>query len=92
MFRTRQWLDGSGRLAESFGPFVLLFDLTHAGSALRYRLSGMRCCGLPLPRWLLPRVEASEAATAGGDVAVDVGAWVRGAGLVLRYAGVVAGA
>jgi uncharacterized protein YfaQ (DUF2300 family) len=98
-FRTRQWLAPDGRLAESFGPFVLLFHLTCVDAVLHYQLVGMRAFGLPIPRVLLPRVEADEQPSAvdGGVAAQDqaavqvrVRAWFPRIGLLLRYSGCVA--
>jgi hypothetical protein len=62
---------GDGSLGERIGPLELRFRLRVAGGALSYVQAGAALTvgrwGLPLPRWLAPRVEAREEREDGGD-------------------------
>lgn len=60
-----------GRLAERIGPLELRFRLHVAGGGLSYTQTGAALTvgrwGVPLPRWISPRVEAREEREGGGD-------------------------
>lgn len=60
-----------GSLAERIGPLELRFRLHVVGGALSYVQAGAALTvgrwGLPLPRWIAPRVEAREEREDGGD-------------------------
>ena len=48
------------RLTERFGPLAFIFDLPSDHRGLRMTLRGWRAFGVPLPRWLGPRIVAAE--------------------------------
>lgn len=85
--------EGAGRmLAESAGPFELLFRLSEEGGALVYRQAraALRVGPLrvPLPHALAPRVEARERGAEGGrSVEVYVRSSAPLVGLMLTYEG-----
>jgi hypothetical protein len=59
-FRTRQRLDARGRLVECAGLTTMLFRLTGTAEELRYELEAVSVAAIPLPRRLLPQIEATE--------------------------------
>jgi hypothetical protein len=91
---TTQWQSEDGLLWERFGKIELGFRLDVEDGQLIYRQQTARfrvgCCTLPLPRWLAPRVSATEKAC-GNDVKVSVEVCVPWLGLLLPYNGVVYG-
>lgn len=74
-------------MTERFGPFRFRLALRVEGGALHFPVAAGWLLGLPLPRALLPRVEAREYALRDRfhfDVAMHA---PFGAGLIVRYAG-----
>jgi hypothetical protein len=47
-------------VAERFGPLRFAFDLPSDGEGLRMVLRGWTAFGMPMPRWLGPRIAARE--------------------------------
>lgn len=47
-------------MRERFGIFAFDLDLTVAGETLQFPVKGGRCLGVAIPRFLLPRSEATE--------------------------------
>ncbi|CTQ48311.1 SDR family oxidoreductase [Jannaschia donghaensis] len=77
---------GDGVVTERFGPLTFRIGLTVVDGALTYPVLSGRCGPLPIPAWLLPRSETTEAAD--GDAATfDVKVSLPGAGLLVRYRG-----
>lgn len=75
-----------GRFEEAFGPIRFAFDAEAFADGFRWRFTGWRIAGLPLPRALAPRIRATTFARNGGyrfRVAVAHPL----AGLVFAYAG-----
>jgi hypothetical protein len=89
VMRSRQYLGlrkPRGWIVEQFG--VLAFDLELRASEGRLDLlmRGMRCCGMPLPRFLWPRIKAGESEKQGRfhfDVQIDLPL----VGRLVRYRG-----
>ncbi len=50
--------DGSGRLTEQFGPFVMLLHIAAHENGFNLNATGWRLGALPLPRFLAPRSQA----------------------------------
>jgi hypothetical protein len=50
----------SGWIAERFGIFTFDLEVAVARGELKLLMRGMRCCGLPLPGALWPRIAARE--------------------------------
>ncbi|MBA4326668.1 MAG: DUF4166 domain-containing protein [Polaromonas sp.] len=85
--RMRSQLRRAGiHLVEELGAFRLYFTLVEQGAALRMQLDGLRCFGVPCPRWLLPEVHAVETGS-DGRVLFDVRAALPGLGTVSAYRG-----
>ena len=81
-------------LLESFGMLELGFNLAVCDQVLHYQQARaalrVGSVGLPLPRWLAPRIVASERAAAGRaavSVSVEVSAPV--IGLIMAYRGYI---
>ncbi|HSV48192.1 MAG TPA: DUF4166 domain-containing protein [Ramlibacter sp.] len=74
------------QLTEHFGAVRLSFDVVEAQGGLQMRHRAMRVLGLPLPRWLQPRIEAHEHGE-GDRLCFDVSADYPLAGRVVRYRG-----
>jgi hypothetical protein len=75
-----------GWIVEQFGVFAFDLELIAADGRLQLLMRGMRCCGLPLPRFLWPRIAASEREEEGRfrfDVRIDLPA----AGRLVHYRG-----
>ncbi|WP_437964001.1 DUF4166 domain-containing protein [Sorangium sp. So ce260] len=87
-----QWRSGD-LLVEAFGLVQCWFRLRAEGGALVFEQArstfGLRGFGLPLPRWLAPRVEA-RAEPLRDEVRVDVRIFAPLAGLLVAYEGRVA--
>lgn len=89
-FESRQYM-GSGReqglIVESFG--ILRFAMQAVGSAhgIDLQLRGGRLLGMPLPRFLLPRISASERVDSLGRFRFDVDIGVPGIGRLVHYCG-----
>ena len=75
-----------GRLQERLGPVVLVHDLECADGGLHTRLRSMRFLGVPVPRWLHPRLRAFAHEDA-GIYRFDVAAELPVAGLIVAYRG-----
>ncbi|WP_437605300.1 DUF4166 domain-containing protein [Sorangium sp. So ce834] len=88
-----QWRSGD-LLVEALGPIQCWFRLRAEGGALVFEQArstfGLRGFGLPLPRWLAPRVEG-RAEPSRDEVRVDVRIFAPVAGLLVAYEGRVAG-
>lgn len=75
-----------GHIIERFGPLACRLEIECSQDGLRLLPHGLRLFGLPLPRWLWPRVAAGERVEAGRftfDVAIGL-PWV---GLLVHYSG-----
>jgi uncharacterized protein DUF4166 len=84
-----------GLLAERFGPLELRFRLAPTARGLRYEQGGTALCAgplhLPLPRWMAPRVTATEEAAPPGDrTRLRVTVSLPVVGLLLAYEGELA--
>ena len=75
-----------GWIVERFGPWAFDLELRHAGERLELIMQGGRLLGLPLPRAILPRIEASESG-AGGIYHFDVTIGLPLIGRLVRYRG-----
>jgi hypothetical protein len=87
---TRQWREGT-RLAEALGPSTCLFDLEREGEAMVFVQRGCRLLGIPLPRWLSPRIRARVEPSPAGDDAwhVDVEIAAPFIGTIIGYSGIM---
>ncbi|WP_437826707.1 DUF4166 domain-containing protein [Sorangium sp. So ce1153] len=94
LLRSSQWRSGD-LLVEALGLVQCWFRLRADGGALVFEqvgsTFGLRGFGLPLPRWLAPRVEG-RAEAASEEVHVDVRIFAPIAGLLVSYEGRVTGA
>ena len=92
-FCTTQWFDGPSYVVERWGPIELRFHLIVREGGLRYEQAGAALHAgplrLPLPRWLAPRVEASEWPLEFERVGVRVSVALPLAGRLLAYEGEV---
>jgi len=68
-----------------FGVTFELQVIERAG-ALRFKVLGMRVCGVPMPAWVWPLLNAEERAERGG-FAFDIDIALRGCGRLIRYRG-----
>ncbi|WP_437313306.1 DUF4166 domain-containing protein [Sorangium sp. So ce385] len=88
-----QWRSGE-LLVEALGLIQCWFRLRAEGGALVFEQArstfGLRGFGLPLPRWLAPRVEG-RAEPSRDEVRVDVRIFAPIAGLLVAYEGRVTG-
>jgi hypothetical protein len=75
-----------GWIVERFGPWAFDLELRLAGERLELVMQGGRLLGLPLPRAILPRIEASESG-AGGIYRFDVTIGLPLIGRLVRYRG-----
>lgn len=73
-------------VAERFGPLRFAFDLPSDDAGLRMVLRGWSMSGVPMPRWLGPRIEAREWAE-DGRFRFEVGVSMPLIGDVVRYSG-----
>ncbi len=76
-----------GALTERFGPFVFDIDLQTSSEGLSFPVTGGRCLGVPIPKALLPAVEAREFVNEQGEPCFDVRVSAPLAGLVVHYKG-----
>jgi hypothetical protein len=76
-----------GVIVERF-RFGVTFELqvTEAAGALRFNVRGMRVCGVRMPSWLWPVLNAEERAERGG-FAFDIDIALPGCGRLIRYRG-----
>jgi hypothetical protein len=81
-------MGGTGALlSERFGPLHFFFALTvQPGGALAMELRRWTCLGVPMPRWLGPRIVAGESAE-GKHFCFDVTVALPLIGLVVYYSG-----
>jgi hypothetical protein len=84
---TRQWREGD-RLVEAFGPSALSFELELADGAMVFVQRGCRVLGIPLPRFLAPRVRARAGPSTnprGWQIDVEIAhPWI---GTIVGYSG-----
>jgi predicted dinucleotide-binding enzyme len=73
-------------VAERFGPLRFVFDLPSDGEGLRMVLRRWTAFGVPMPRFLGPRIEAREWEE-GGRFRFEVGVRLPVVGDVVRYTG-----
>jgi hypothetical protein len=78
---------GPGRAAERFGPLRFVFALPAGPEGLEMRLERWTAFGIPLPRFLAPRIEAREWEDAEGRFRFEVSVAMPLAGEVVRYSG-----
>lgn len=76
----RQYLD------EHFGPFSLLMHIEVRNFSLVYRLQKLRFFSIPLPRFLTPRIDASEIGI-GEDILFRMEMSFPWIGRIIRYCG-----
>lgn len=87
--RTVQWLSSMGAstlLAERFGPACIFLDVGQDEQGLYFESRRLTLFGVPLPRFLFPRVAARERVE-GGRFVFDVQAELPLLGLLIRYRG-----
>lgn len=84
--RSVQWVGADGLLAERMGPGLVCCLPEVREGALRLNLRRMALLGVPMPRWLLPRVTTREW-QAGGLYRFDVAMALPGVGPVVHYHG-----
>lgn len=75
-----------GKLTERFGPLRFAFDLPVDETSLRMELLGWSVVGIPLPKTLAPKIEASETSD-GKDFIFDVAISLLLVGKVVHYKG-----
>jgi hypothetical protein len=78
--------DRPGGVVERFGPVRLAFDLVPRPDGLDMKLVGWSVLAIPLPRFLAPRIAASEREE-NGRFRFDVSASLPLVGQVVRYSG-----
>lgn len=86
-FASRLSLDRENRLHERFGPVDFRLGLAVQDGKVALPVVSARLLGIPLPRILLPRSEASETVDAQGRFRFDVKLTLPLFGLLVRYAG-----
>lgn len=86
-FVSLQSADGA-ILIEQVGPVTLRMALAADERSLTLDLVGVRCLGVPLPGFLIPRIETCEDED-GGRYRFRVAATLPGFGLLVRYEGVL---
>jgi hypothetical protein len=84
-FRSRLRLR-KGVMTERFGVLNFAIGLQVRDGGLVYPVTRGWCCGIPLPRWSLPRSDTIEGAD-GARATFDVALSLPLAGLVVRYQG-----
>lgn len=80
-----QWQNAS-QLMERVGVVKFTFDVSVENSELSLHIRRMSVLGVPLPRRLFPKIIAREFAR-DARFHFDVGAWMPGVGLLVRYQG-----
>jgi hypothetical protein len=85
VFRSVQF-ERRGLLCERVGPTCLEFALDASGDGLALRLRGVRSLGVPLPRFLHPRVRTFESER-DGRYRFEVESHLPVVGLLVRYVG-----
>ena len=85
---TLRWDAQRQRLTEQFGLLRFQLGLTvDEEGALHWPVTRGWCCGLPLPRWLLPISTSREDVDEAGRFRFDVRIALRGIGLISHYRG-----
>ncbi|MBX3566273.1 MAG: DUF4166 domain-containing protein [Sphingomonas sp.] len=84
-FRSELSQAGQG-VAERFGPLRFVFDLPSTGEGLAMVLRGWTLFGMPMPRFLGPRIDAREWVEE-GRFRFEVGVRMPLIGAVVRYTG-----
>lgn len=79
--------DGSGHVAERFGPMRFVFALPSDESGLQMKLQRWTFLGIPMPRALAPRTEASEWQDDQGRFRFDVKIRFPLIGQIVHYTG-----
>ncbi|MGB8814443.1 MAG: DUF4166 domain-containing protein [Paracoccaceae bacterium] len=74
-------------MSERFGPLSFTIGLAVANGQITYPVTAGRALGLPLPRWLLPHSNTTEAIDAMGRATFDVALSHPLIGLIVRYQG-----
>jgi hypothetical protein len=91
MFATIQAPTRTNQLRERVGIIDLYFTLAVVDGCLHYRPQGARLAlgpiSIPLPRWLAPRIVASESPRGEDAVSVSVTVSLPLAGLIIEYDG-----
>ncbi|WP_029558661.1 SDR family oxidoreductase [Xanthobacter sp. 91] len=85
--RSRLSPGGGGVMRERFGPLSFDIALRVEAGRLTYPVVAGRCCGLPLPRMLLPMSRTAESVDAEGRAVFDVEVSLPGLGRVVHYRG-----
>lgn len=75
-----------GMLVERFGPFSFALAVPAGPAGLSLEPKRMWCCGVPLPKALLPRIEAAESVV-DGRFRFDVRLAMPWVGLLVHYRG-----
>lgn len=79
--------DGSGHIAERFGPMRFVFALPSDGDGLQMTFKRWTFLGIPMPRVLAPRTEASEWQDEQGRFRFDVKIRFPVIGQIVHYTG-----
>lgn len=74
-------------MVETFGPMALCLDPEWNGDKLTIPVTGMRFCGVKMPRMFWPRSQACEYQADDGQFAFDISACAPVVGVLLRYYG-----
>jgi hypothetical protein len=75
------------RVVEAFGPLRFAFDLPSNDQGLTMELAGWSALGIPLPRFLAPRIEAREWQDEAGRFRFLVAIRAPLIGAIIRYTG-----
>jgi hypothetical protein len=85
--RSRLSPGGRGILHETFGPLSFDIALRVEAGRLAYPVVAGRCCGISMPRMLLPVSRTAESVDAEGRAVFDVEVSLPGLGRVVHYRG-----
>ncbi len=77
---------GTRRIVEKIGVVEIQFGIEADATGLDWQMLGARAFGIPLPRWLRPRMAARESDDR-GQFHFEVSAAMPGIGLVVAYSG-----
>ncbi|AOO81800.1 SDR family oxidoreductase [Bosea vaviloviae] len=86
-FSSRLSTDAKGALFEAFGPLSFRLDPAARDGGLALPVASLRCLGLPLPAFLLPKSDALEYADTEGRFRFDVKLTLPFIGLLTHYKG-----
>ncbi len=78
---------GKGEVTESFGPIQIRLAASARAGMVTLPVSGWSIFGIPMPLWLAPRSEASEAVDHAGRFHFDVRLALPGRALLAHYRG-----